>query len=115
MSVRATRGVGDALDVPLDELLSRRWSKGRRARGLDARAPFVWDRPECIGLDELEELLDAFAYRRERYRTWYGSDESAWPYVAWERLQESQAAIESLRAELRLGPLDAREPRRGRA
>lgn len=105
----------DALTLTLDELLERRWRQGRRARGLDERAPFRWDRPEAIGLDELEELLDAAIYRRERYRAWYGDDAAAWPAVVWDRLQHARGEIESLRAELRLGPLSKREPLRGRA
>lgn len=98
-------------DLPLDELIARRWRAGRRARGLDQRAPFRWDRPEAIGFDELEELVDAAIYRRERYRAWYGDDVAHWPAVAWDRLQHARGEIESLRAELRLGPLSKREPR----
>lgn len=105
----------DILDLSVDELLALRWRAGRRARGLDQRAPFRWDRPEAIGLDELEELLDAAIYRRERYVEWYGADIATWPAVAWERLQHAHGEIESLRAELRLGPLSKREQRRGSA
>ena len=101
------------LEVPLDALLDARWRAGRAARGLSPSAPFVWDRPECIGLDEIEELLDVAIYRRERYRAWYGRDERAWPAVAWERWHHALAEIEALRAELRVGPLSGREPRRG--
>jgi hypothetical protein len=88
-------------------LLARRWREGRRARGLEERAPFVWDRPELVGLDELEELFDAAIYRRERYRAWYGDTEAAWPAAARDRLQHAHSEIEALRAELRLGPQGA--------
>lgn len=54
----------DVLTQPLDELLADRWREGRRARGLDEADAFVWDRPECIGLDEVEEPLDAREPRR---------------------------------------------------
>ena len=50
---------------------------------------------ERIGLDELEELVDAAIYRRERYRTWYGRDLATWPGVAWE-LFEHALALELL-------------------
>jgi hypothetical protein len=86
------------------DLIRSRWEAGRIERGLAVGAPFQWDNPE-LGVDELEELVDAWIYRRERYRVWYGTDESTWPYIAFERLQEATAAIESLRAELKRGPL----------
>lgn len=85
------------------ELIRDRYGAGRAERGLTDE-PFRWDHPE-VGVDELEELLDAAIYRRERYREWYGHDESKWSYVAWQRLHEAIAAIDTLIAELKLGPL----------
>ncbi len=91
------------LDASTEELLARRFAEGRRARRLAADAPFAWDRG--IGLDELEELLDAAIYRRERYRAWYGRDPARWPEHARERLAEALGQVEALRLELRHGPL----------
>lgn len=85
------------------ELMDERWGRGRAERGLTTE-PFRWDNDE-VGVDELEELLDAAIYRRERYKFWYGPDVATWPYVAWERLQEAIGAIDTLIAELKLGPL----------
>lgn len=99
------------LDAEADALVALLFGE---ALGCFAEAPLAWDRPERVGEDELEELLDAAIYRRERYRAWYGADVAGWPAVAWERWRHARAEIEALRAELRLGPLDAREPRRGR-
>ena len=86
------------------ELAEERWERGRVERGLEVGAPFHWDNDE-VGVDEIEELVDAFIYRRQRYREWYGLDTQKWPYVAWERLQEAIGAIDTLIAELKLGPL----------
>ncbi len=91
------------LDSSAEELLARRFAEGRRARRLAADAPFAWDRG--VGLDELEELLDAAMYRRERYRLWYGRDPAHWPEHARERLAEALGQVEALRLELRHGPL----------
>jgi len=91
------------LELSVEELLVRRFEAGRRARGLAPGAPFAWDRG--VGLDELEELVDAAIYRRERYRAWYGRDASRWPEVAHERLAQAMGEVEALRLELRIGPL----------
>lgn len=93
------------LPASAHELLDRRWRMGRAERGLSPDAPFTWDRPERIGLDELEELADAAIYRRERYRAWYGRDTAAWPEPVRERMDAAVLAIEDLLAELRCGPL----------
>jgi hypothetical protein len=50
------------LDLSVEELLAQRYAAGRRERGLGAEAPFAWDRG--VGVDELEELIDAAIYRR---------------------------------------------------
>jgi len=84
------------------ELIRARFDAGRAERGLTDE-PFVWDHPE-LGVDELQELIDAAIYRCERYRAWYGTNESRWPYSAWERMQAATAAIEELRVELKHGP-----------
>ena len=91
------------LDLSTEELLARRFEVGRRARGLAADAPFTWDRGP--GLDELEELVDAAIYRRERYRLWYGRDRAGWPEHAHEGVAQALAEVEALRLELRHGPL----------
>lgn len=93
------------LPASAQELLDRRWRMGRAERGLAPDAPFAWDRPERVGLDELEELADAAIYRRERYRCWYGRDPAAWPEPARLRMDAAVGAIEDLLAELRCGPL----------
>jgi hypothetical protein len=98
------------LDLDAAELVERRWRAGRRARGLAPEAPFRWDR-EPVGLDELEELVDAAIYRRERYRAWYGRDASRWPALAVERLAHALGEVEALRLELRHGPRALREAR----
>jgi hypothetical protein len=91
------------LDRSVEELLAERYAAGRRERGLGPEAPFRWDRG--VGIDELEELLDAAIYRRERYRLWYGRDVARWPEHAHERLAQALGAVEALRLELRIGPL----------
>jgi hypothetical protein len=91
------------LDLSVEELLARRFEAGRRARGLARGAPFAWD--WGVGLDELEELLDAAIYRRERYRAWYGRDPARWPEHTHERLAQALSEVEALRLELRIGPL----------
>lgn len=96
---------GVSLPESAHALLDARWRMGRAERGLPLDAPFAWDRPERIGLDELEELADAAIYRRERYRAWYGRDPAAWPEPARLRMDAAVGAIEDLLAELRCGPL----------
>lgn len=93
----------DVLDLSTEELLERRFWAGRRARGLAPDAPFSWDRG--VGLDELEELLDAAIYRCERYRLWYGRDRARWPEIAVARLDQALGEVEALPLELRHGPL----------
>jgi hypothetical protein len=60
-----------------------------------------------VGVDELEELIDAAIYRRERYRAWYGRSSASWPEHARERMAQALGEVEALRLELRHGPLVA--------
>lgn len=99
-----------ALPESAEELVERRWRAGRAERGLPSDAPFAWDRPELVGLDEAEELADALVYRRERYRLWYGADPSCWPAPARERMEAAQRVLDDLLNELRCGPLRADDP-----
>jgi hypothetical protein len=99
----------ELLELDAHELVELRWDAGRRASGLAPDAPFALDRPELVGLDELEELVDAAIHRRERYRLWYGSNPSRWPPLAVARLAHAIAEVEALRLELRYGPRALRE------
>jgi hypothetical protein len=88
------------------ELIQQRFEAGRRERGRAEGEPFRWDR-EPIGADEIEELADAYVYRRERYRLWYGPTVDRWPFPARQRLDDALHALEDLLAELRHGPIEA--------
>lgn len=98
------------MTLPTDahELIQQRYDRGRRERGRAEGEPFAWDRLP-VGIDEAEELADAFIYRRERYRLWYGPKPDAWPFPARQRLDDALHSIEDLLAELRCGPLEIRE------
>ena len=96
-------------------LIEQRYDRGRRERGRAEGEPFRWDRPELIGLDEIEEAADLYIYKRERYRLWYGPTPDAWPYPARQRLDDALHAIEDLLAELRHGPIEVREQAERRA
>ena len=95
-------------------LIAERYERGRRERGRAENDPFRWDRLP-VGIDEAEELADAWIYRRERYRTWYGPRADDWPYVARQRLDAALHALEDLLAELRHGPLVTGDTRGWRA
>jgi len=89
------------------ELIEQRYQRGRRERGRAEGEPFQWDRLP-VGADEAEELADAFIYKRERYRQWYGSRTDEWPFVARQRLDQVLHALEDLLAELRHGAVAVR-------
>lgn len=50
--------------------------------------------------------VDAYIYRRERYRTWYGTRADAWPFAARQRLADAERALQDLLHELRCGPIE---------
>lgn len=101
------------------------WNEAATARDvyLQGRAAkLAGGRGEALRFADLAEryLREATRHlagstREDRERMLGANDEvAAWPAVAWERLQHAHGEIESLRAELRLGPLSQGEPRRGR-
>jgi len=110
----AFRESQETLRLDARERIAERYERGRRERGRAEGEPFRWDR-ELIDLDEIEELVDAWIYRCERYREWYGPRADDWPYVVCQPLDAALHALEDLLAELCHEPLEMADTRERRA